>query len=80
MIWQDLTFMVLGFAFAPSLWFMIKSKHKPPIATSLPTAIVLTVYIGVYVSMGFWLAVVSSSLTATSWWILFIQRRNSGQE
>jgi len=75
MIWQDLIFMIGGFIFAPSLLFIIKAKDKPPIATSLPTAIVLTVYLICYATMNFWLAFISTGLTAICWWVLFVQRR-----
>ncbi len=75
MIWQDLVFMIGGFIFAPSLIFMMKGKNPPPIKTSLPTAIVLTVFLVAYISMHFWLALTSTSLTALGWWILFIQGR-----
>lgn len=75
MIWQDVVFMIGGFVFAPSLLFMIRAKDKPPVATSLPTAIVLTVYLLLYATMGFWLALASTALTAVAWWVLFIQRR-----
>jgi len=78
MIWQDLVFMIGGFIFAPSLVFTILGKDKPPIKTSLPTAIVLTVYLVCYISMHFWLALGSTILTAACWYILVYQkgRRN----
>jgi len=75
MIWQDIVFMAGGFIFAPSLIFMIRSKQPPPVATSLPTAIVLTVYLACYATMHFWLALFSTALTALAWWLLFYQRQ-----
>ncbi len=44
----DLVFMVGGFIFAPSLIFSIKRKIKMPATTTLPTAIVLTAFVGCY--------------------------------
>ena len=76
MIWQDLAFMIGGFIFAPSLVFMIRARDKPPLATSLPTALVLTGYLVCYATMYFWLEFVSTALTALAWWILFFQRRS----
>ena len=73
MIWQDLMFMIGGFIFAPSLWFSIRGKEKPPIKTSLPTALVLTVFVACYITMSFWMAMVSTTLTALCWYILFFQ-------
>jgi len=75
MIWQDLVFMVGGFVFAPSLLFLIRSKDKPPKRTSLPTAIVLTAYLACYATMHFWLAFISTALTAICWYILFWQKK-----
>lgn len=79
MIWQDIVFMVGGFIFAPSLFFSILSrKNKPPVKTSLPTAIVLTTYLACYATMHFWLALGSTALTAAAWYILAWQRRHYG--
>lgn len=75
MNWQDLVFMIGGFIFAPALIFNIVGREKPPIKTSLPTAIVLTVYVFTYASMNYWLALISTSLTAICWYILVLQRR-----
>ncbi len=75
MVWQDILFMIGGFIFAPSLVFMIRAKDKPPLATSIPTAVVLTCYLIAYSSMNFWLAFISTALTALCWWVLVLQRR-----
>ena len=45
--WQDIVLMVGGFIFAPSLVFSIVGGADIPIATSLPTALVLTAFWGV---------------------------------
>jgi len=76
MFWQDVVFMVGGFIFAPSLVFSILSKEKPPTKTSLPTALVLTTYLVCYASMHFWLAFISTVLTAACWYILFVQAKH----
>lgn len=75
MIWQDLVFMIGGFVFAPSLIFTIKGRDKPPLKTSIPTAIVLTIYLLCYATMHFWLALISTSLTAACWYILAYQKK-----
>lgn len=75
MVWQDAAFMAGGFIFAPSLVFSaLQREGKPPLKTSLPTAIVLSVYLVCYSTMGFWLAFVSTALTAVMWYILSWQR------
>ena len=68
--WQDIVFMVGGFIFAPSLVASIINKVHMPLATTLPTAIVLSVFLICYASMKFWLAFTSIILTAICWYIL----------
>ena len=72
--WQDLAFMIGGLVFAPSLIFTIRSTMKPPIKTSLPTALALTLFCVCYATMGFWLALASTGATTICWYILFVQR------
>jgi len=71
----DLVFMVGGFIFAPSLIFSIKNKVKMPAKTSLPTAIVLTAFIGCYIALELYLAAFATILTATCWYILYFRRK-----
>ena len=68
---QDIVFMVGGFIFAPSLVASILNGVKMPIATTLPTALVLTVFLVCYASLRFWLALTSTTLTALAWYWLF---------
>jgi len=51
----DLVFMVGGFVFAPSLVVSIVKKVNMPATTSLPTAIVLTAFVGCYIALGLYL-------------------------
>lgn len=67
--------MVGSFVFAPSLFFSIRDKVKMPKATTLPTAVVLTNFVGLYLILGLYLAAVATILTATCWWILFATGR-----
>ena len=71
----DLVFMVGGFIFAPSLLFSIKRNVKMPASTSLPTAIVLTAFIGCYIALELYLAIISTSLTAICWYVLYARRK-----
>lgn len=77
MIWQDLAFMIGGFVFVPSLMFCIMSSNKPPIRTSLPTAMVLTLFSVCYATLGLWLAFVSTVLTSAAWYVLVYQVYNT---
>ena len=71
-IWQDIVLMIGNFIFAPSLLTSIVDGIKIPIATSLPTALVLTAFIIVNVSLGLRLAALATTLTTACWFVLFI--------
>ena len=68
--WQDVVFMVGGLIFVPSLIFSIVEKADIPITTSLPTAIVLAVFVVCYATLNLWLAAFATALTAICWVIL----------
>jgi len=72
-IWQDLVFMIGGFIFAPALLFSIKAKTLPALKTSIPTVLVLSVFTGTYLTMHYYLAVISTALTVAAWAALMIQ-------
>ena len=72
-IWQDVLFMVGGFVFAPSLVVSIVTDTSIPIATSLPTALVLIVFVACYATLKLYLATFATSLTAICWFILVAQ-------
>ncbi len=71
----DLVLMLGGFVFAPSLIVSIVRRVRLPAATTLPTAVVLTVFVGCYVLLDLRLAAFSTSLTAVCWYILFFRSR-----
>lgn len=52
----------------------IRAKDKPALSTSLMTAVVLTVFALTYLSLKFWFATFSTSLTAVCWYILAWQK------
>ena len=70
-IWQDIVLMIGGFIFAPSLLVSIINKAVIPTATSLPTALVLTVFVACYLTLGLRLAAFSTGVTALCWYALF---------
>ena len=70
-IWQDIVLMIGGFIFAPSLIVSIVNNVEMPIATSLPTALVLTAFVGCYITLKLRLAAIATSLTAICWFVLF---------
>lgn len=73
-VWQDIVLMAAGFVFAPALFVSIVRKVKYPLATSLPTAIALTIFVVCYATLDLFLAAWSTGLTAACWYILVIRR------
>lgn len=70
-IWQDIVLMIGGFIFAPSLVISIANNVVMPVATTLPTALVLLAFVGCYLTLGLRLAAFATALTAICWGILF---------
>lgn len=73
-MWQDVVLMVAGFVFAPALIISIVKKTKYPIGTSLPTAIALTAFVVCYITLGLYLAAISTGLATLCWFILVSRR------
>ena len=66
--------------FAPGLAVMVwasyrKEKRLAPLATSIPTAAVLWIYVGVYLTMGagFIYAAITTGATALMWSLLILR-------
>lgn len=75
LIWQDVALMIGGFIFAPALIVSIIKKVKLPLITTIPTALVLTMFVICYITLGLHLAAISTTLTAICWFILFFRRK-----
>ena len=74
MIWQDWAFSIGQWFFLAALMPSIFSKNKPALSTSIFTGIVLVMYVATNASLGLWLAAVSTSMTATAWFVLAAQK------
>ena len=79
MEYQGLIFAVGSLIFAPGLaamlWGSFKSKKRTvPLASSLPTATVLWVFVMTYLTMGdsFLYAAITTTATAVMWTLLMI--------
>lgn len=74
-MWQDWILMLGGFAFSISLLDSILSKRdKPSRITSITTFLVLIAFCICYVTLGLWLATLSTGLTSICWLVLFFQK------
>ena len=69
-VWQDYVLMIGSFVFAPSLIFTIVAGANVPLATSLPTAIVLLTFAFCMWTLKLRLAALATLLTAICWFII----------
>lgn len=74
MIWQDYALMVGGMILWVSIIPMIRTREKPPFLTSVPTSIILSLFVFCLATLKLYLAAFSTTCTATLWWILVFQR------
>jgi hypothetical protein len=74
MNWQDIVLSVGQWIFTIVLIPAILSKEKPPVISSLPTALIMYTFVIVYISLSLWTAAISSMLLGTTWLILTIQK------
>jgi len=77
MEWQGLVFALGSLIFAPGLLVMVWKSYKTktrlaPLLTSVPTAVVLWIFVAVYTTMGstFIYAAMTTGSTALMWTIL----------
>lgn len=74
-MWQDYVISTGQWLFALALIPSIRSKtDKPPMASSLMTAIILSIFAGTFVTLDLTVSAVSSMASALAWWILFFQK------
>lgn len=74
MMWQDYIFTIGSFVFIIALIPSILSKDKPAIASSISTALVLTIFSFTYFSLSLWLTTITTAGTAMAWHILAFQK------
>lgn len=68
MTWQDWVLMAGGWIFAVLLYPILSDEDATvPRRTSLPTAVILLVYAGTYLTLGLALAAAASFATAVMW-------------
>lgn len=50
-------------------------RSRVPLSSSLPTAIALSLYVAVHLSLGMIYAALCTALTASGWWLIAARRR-----
>ena len=73
-MWQDWVIMtgqwIMGVALIPAVF----AKEKPPLKTSIPTAIFMMVFSFTFSTLGFWGSTASSFFGGVLWVILAVQK------
>ena len=76
MIWQDVLLSICGFGFSIALLpNLLNKKTQMPLFSSVITGSLLSAMVVAFISLELWLTVISTTLTATMWWLLAIFRR-----
>ena len=73
-MWQDIVMLLLNVGLTLPIAFMIWEEHKPPIKTSLPTALSLYALAGVQLTLELYLSSFSLFVGGAIWTVLYIQK------
>lgn len=73
-MWQDYIIAIGALVFNLALIPSIRSAQKPAILTSAPTAVVLYVFAGTFVSLHLWYSAAMQLVGGSLWAVLAIQR------
>lgn len=73
-MWQDYVFTFGALVFSIALIPALRSKEKPPIITSLPTATILFVFGVTYSTLDLWLSMAASIVNGLIWGTLAQQK------
>lgn len=74
MTWQDAVIAICQMSFVVALIPAIRAAEKPPVRTSAPTALALVSLALTFATLGLWLSVVTSVLSAMAWGVLAVQK------
>ena len=74
MVWQDFVFGLMGVLLLHALHPALKDPQKPPVRTSVQTAIILFVCAMTHTTLGLWGTAAVTAMTSMYWVILAYQR------
>lgn len=72
---QDIILTIGSLVLLVALIPTVLGKGKPEISTSVMTGAVLTLFSGVYMSLGLWFSACITFVTAMCWFTLAVQKR-----
>ena len=73
-MWQDYVFSIGLIVFNIALIPAIRSKTKPPLGTSVPTALIQCIFVVAFASLEMWLSVAGTIVLALLWSTLAAQK------
>ncbi len=73
-MWQDYILTAVQFFFWIAIIPMLLAKEKPPLASSIPTGIILLIAAGATATLHLWFAAISQAITGLEWLALAYQR------
>jgi len=72
-MWQDYVFTFGALVFSVALIPALRSKGKPPVITSAPTATLLFAFAITYITLDLWLSAIASFTNGVIWATLAVQ-------
>lgn len=74
-MWQDYLLSIGAVLLSVSMIPMLRDKTKPPYLTSIPSAIIMTVFVYINTTLDLWVLAVVNGVIALLWYWLVWQRR-----
>jgi len=74
MVWQDTALFLGTLVFIITFIPFIRAKEKPPLRTSIPTAIVIYAFVYIHITLSLFLTAFVTLIMAIGWTILAIQK------
>lgn len=78
MIWQDILISAVQAMLAIGLIPAVIHHHKPPLATSLTTALGMGAFAIAFATLGLWWSTIMSAVQLVLWVVLALQKRRAG--
>ncbi|MBP6041494.1 hypothetical protein KA529_00545 [Candidatus Saccharibacteria bacterium] len=78
-MWEDLVIGLGNIVLSISLFSAVRDSQKPPLSTSIPTAITIYIFCIAQISLGLYLTTAVTFVVATLWAVLAWQRFRQGK-
>ena len=79
MVWQDWVIMLGGLVITAGLIPILFDSEKPTLKASIPVAVVMSIYVYTFLTLGLWLSALGLLGQAVIWTVIGIQRIKCGR-